>query len=153
MKCGEEDKVRELVAKLEHETQTVWRKQTKPLEEYLAKASNMPVTGEVRGKNVVIVAEENGAIVGLCRCIIVDRGLDKQGELGEFYIEKEHGGEGIGRQLVAAVKQLFVDEGVDVAFVWTHHGDDAAIKLYEEAGFKEVTQLVMAFVPPKPEKP
>jgi L-amino acid N-acyltransferase YncA len=46
-----------------------------------------------------------------------------------------------------AAKQLFIDEHVEVAFVWTHHENDAAVRLFENAGFKQVTQLVLAFVP------
>ena len=48
---------------------------------------------------------------------------------------------------MAAAKQLFVDEHAEVAFAWTHHGNKAAVELYKNAGFKEVDQLVMAYVP------
>ena len=147
IKNGEEDEVRALIAKLSCEDQTFWRKQTKPLEEYLAESSRIPVSGEIRGKNVIFVAEEDGVIVGLCWCTIVDRGVDRQGEVVEFYVERGYRGRGIGKELLAAAKQLFINERVGVAFVWTHHGNRAAIKLYKDAGFKEVDQLVMAFVP------
>jgi ribosomal protein S18 acetylase RimI-like enzyme len=86
-------------------------------------------------------------IVGLCWCTIVDRGVDKQGEVAEFYVESEFRGKGVGKELMAAAKQLFVDEQVVVAFVWTHHGNKAAIELYKNAGFKQVDQLVMTYVP------
>lgn len=86
-------------------------------------------------------------VIGLCWCTIVDRGVDKQGELVEFYVEREFRGRGIGKELITVAKQLFINEQVEVAFAWTHHGNNAAIKLYENAGFKEVDQLVMAFVP------
>jgi len=147
VKRGEEDKVRELIAKLSYEDQTLWRKQTKTVEEYLKESSRILISEEIKGKNVIFVAEEKGAIVGLCWCTIVDRGVDRQGEIAEFFVESEYRGKGIGRKLLSAAKQLFVEEQVEVAFAWTHHGNDAAIKLYKNAGFKEVTQLVMAFVP------
>ncbi len=147
MQHGEEDKVRALIAKLSYEDQNFWRKQTKPLEEYLAESSRIPVSEEIKGKNVILVAEEDGAIVGLCWCTIVDRGVDKQGEVVEFYIEREHRGKGLGKELITAAKQLFINEQVGVAFAWTHHGNKAAIELYKNAGFKEVDQLVMAYVP------
>ena len=95
----------------------------------------------------IFVAEEDSKIVGLCWCTVVDRGVDKQGEIAEFYVEKEFRNRGIGKDLIAVAKQFFIDEKVEVAFVWTHHGNQAATELYESAGFKEVTQLVMAFVP------
>jgi ribosomal protein S18 acetylase RimI-like enzyme len=147
MKYGEEDQVREVIAKLSYENQTLWRKQMKSLEEYQTESSRIHVSEEIKGRNVIFVAEENGVIVGLCWCTIVDRGVDRQGEIAEFYVEKEYRGKGIGKELLTAAKQLFVADRVEVAFVWTHHGNKAAIELYKNAGFKEVDQLVMAFVP------
>mgnify|MGYP001083718926 CR=1 FL=1 len=147
MKNGEEAKVRELIAKLNYEDQTFWRKQTKPLEEYLGECSGIPISEEIKGKNVIFVAEEDGVIVGLCWCTIVDRGADKQGEVAEFYVEREFRGKGIGKELIAAARELFIDEHVEVAFAWTHHGNKPAIELYKSAGFKEVDQVVMAYVP------
>lgn len=146
MKLGEEDKVRELIAKLSYEDQTFWRKQTKSLEGYLAETSKIPISEEIKGKNVIFVAEEDGVIVGLCWCSIVDRGVDKQGEVAEFYVEREFRGKEVGKDLITAAKKLFIDEQVEVAFAWTHHGNKAAIELYKSAGFKEVDQLVMAYV-------
>ena len=147
MQHGEEDKVRALIAKLSYEDQIFWRKQTKPLEEYLAESSRILVSEEIKGKNVIFVAEEDGMIVGLCWCTIVDRGVDKQGEVVEFYVEREFRGKRIGKELITAAKQLFINEQVGVAFAWTHHGNKAAIKLYKDSGFKEVDQLAMAYVP------
>lgn len=146
MKQGEEDKIRKLMAKLNYEDQTFWRKQTKPLEDYMIESSRIPLNEEIKGKNVIFVAEEDDVIVGLCWCTIVDRGVDKQGEVAEFYVEKQFRSKGIGMKLITAAKQLFINEGVEVVFAWTHHGNQAAIELYRSAGFKEVTQLMMALV-------
>jgi len=153
MKHGEEEKVRALIAKLSYKDQTFWRKQTKPLEAYLAQSSRIPISEEIKGRNVIFVAEEDGILVGLCWCTIVDRGIDRQGEVAEFYVEREFRGKGIGKKLIVAAKQLFIKEKVEVAFAWTHHGNKAAIELYRDAGFKEVDQLVMAFVHPTKMEP
>jgi len=147
MKHGEEDTVRTLLAELSYEGQTLWRKKLKPLEEYLVETSRISVSEEIKGKNVIFVAEEDGTLVGLCWCTIVDRGVDRQAEIAEFYVEKEYRGKGIGRGLLTAAKQLFANEKVEVAFAWTHYDNKEAIGLYKKAGFKEVDQLVMAFVP------
>jgi putative acetyltransferase len=106
----------------------------------------MRISEKVEGKNVIFVAEEEGNLVGLCWCTIVDRGIDKQAEIAEFYVGDEYRGKGLGKELLEAAKQLFINEGVEAAFVWTHHGNEAAIRLYKDAGFKEVDQLVMALV-------
>jgi len=147
MNPSDEDKIKVLIAKLSYEDQTYWRKQTKTLEEYLAESSKIPMSEEVKGKNVIFVAEEGGVIAGLCWCSIVNRGVEKQGEIAEFYVEKEYRGKGVGKELITAAKQVFIKEKVIVAFVWTHHGNKAATELYKDMGFKEVDQLVMAFVP------
>jgi len=146
MKHREEDKIRELIARLSYEDQTLWRKQIKPLEEYLMESGRIPISEEIEGKNVIFVAEEEGMLVGLCWCTIVDRGVDKQAEVVEFYVEREYRGKGIGKELLTAAKQLFINEKVEIAFTWTHHGNEAAIKLYKDVGFKEVDQAVMALV-------
>ena len=152
MKHGEEDNVRTLLAKLSYEDQTLWRKQIKPFEEYLVETGRIPVSEEIKGKNVILVAEENGVLVGLCWCTIVDRGVDRQAEIAEFYVEKEYRGKSMGGELLKAAKQLFVDEKVEVAFAWTHYGNEEAAGLYKKAGFREVDQLVMAFVPSNKDK-
>lgn len=117
------------------------------MEECLEKSRRIPVGEEIDGKNTILVAEEDGKMAGLCWCTIVDRGVDRQGEIAEFYVESEYGGKGIGKELITAAKQLFVDEQVEVAFVWTHRDNTSAIELYKSAEFREVTQLVLAFVP------
>lgn len=152
MKQGEEDEVRSLLAKLSFEDQALWRKQIKPVDEHLAEASEIAISEELEGRNVILVAEADDKIIGLCWCSIVDRGIDKQAEIAEFYVEREYRGKGVGRELLAAAKRLFVNEKVEVAFVWTHYGNTTAIKLYENAGFKRGDQLVMAFVPPAKDK-
>jgi len=146
MKLGEEEQVRRLLAELSLEDQTFWRKQAELLEEYLQKYSRIPISQVVEGKNAIFVAEE-GKIVGLCWCTLVDRGIDRQGEIAEFYIGEEHRGRGIGKELLETAKQFFTRERAEVMFVWTHHGNEAAIKLYKNVGFKKVTQLVIAYIP------
>jgi len=146
MKPGEENKVRKLLAKLNYEDQIFWRKQTKSLEEYLAECARIPIREEIEGKNVIFVAEEDGMIVGLCWCTIVDNGIDKQAEIAEFYVEEKYRSKGVGKELITAAKQLFINEKVEVAFAWTHRGNKTAIELYKNADFKEVDQIVMAFV-------
>jgi ribosomal protein S18 acetylase RimI-like enzyme len=152
MRHGEEDQVRRLIANLDYENQVFWRKQAMTLEGCLTRSSRIPIREEIKGKNIILVAEEGNMIVGLCWCTIVDRGVDKQGEIAEFYVANEFRGKGVGKELMTAAKQVFIDEHVEVAFVWTHHDNISAVKLYEDSGFKEVTQLVMAFVPPDKDK-
>lgn len=146
MRRGEENEVRTLYAKLSFEDQSFWRKQAKPIEEYLEEAGKIPTSENIEGKNVILVAEEAGKVIGFCWCTIVDRGIDREAEIAEFYVERQYRSKGLGEKLVAAAKRLFINEGVRVAFFWTHHGNNAAIQLCKKAGFKEVDQVVMALV-------
>jgi ribosomal protein S18 acetylase RimI-like enzyme len=147
MKRGEEDKIRELIARLEHEDQSFRRKEPKPLSEYMEKRCSVLVRTRITGKNVILVAEEDRRIVGLCWITITDRGVDKQGEIAGFYVENRFRRRGIGQELLMAARQVFINERVEVAFAWTHYENRAAVRLYEKAGFKQVTQLVLVFVP------
>jgi len=147
MRKGEEHSVRTLLAKLDYEDQILWHKGLKSFEECLQKSNAIPISRMIKGKNAIFVADECDKIIGFCWCTVVDRGVDKQGEIAEFYLEKDFRGRGIGRDLIAVAKQFFIDEKVEVAFVWTHHGNQTAIELYKNAGFKEITQLVMVFIP------
>jgi len=147
MELGEEDQVRRLLAELSYEDQAFWRKQAETLGEYLEKYCKIPISHEVEGKNAIFVAEEGDKIVGLCWCTLVDRGIDRQGEIAEFYVEEEYRGKGIAKELLETTKRFFTRERAEVVFVWTHQGNEAAVELYKNAGFKEVTQIVMAYAP------
>jgi ribosomal protein S18 acetylase RimI-like enzyme len=145
MKPGEEDQVRALYAKLSFENQAFWREQTKPLKDYLTEARGIRMSGDLQGKNVILVAEQDEVVVGFCWCSIVNRGVDKQAEIAELYVDRKYRGKGVGEELLVAAKQLLAGEHVDVAFVWAHQGNKEAIELYRRVGFKEVDQLVLAF--------
>jgi hypothetical protein len=52
MKRGEQDKVRELIARLEYEDQSFQRKQAKPFSEYMKKRSSVPVRRKIAGRTL-----------------------------------------------------------------------------------------------------
>jgi ribosomal protein S18 acetylase RimI-like enzyme len=148
MRVGEENRIRDLLAKLDYEDQIYWTPRAETLEQRQAKRSQVRISEDVRAKNVVFVGEEDNAIVGFCWCTVIDRGVDEQGDIAELYVEKEYRGEGIGAELITAATQLFIKEKLAVAFVFTHYDNEDAIKLYENAGFKKIKQLALYFVPP-----
>jgi ribosomal protein S18 acetylase RimI-like enzyme len=146
IKPHEEDEVRRLLAELSYEDQSFWTPRARPFREYVKKYRKVPVCERISGKNAILVSEQNGKLVGLCWCTVVDKGINRQGEIAEFYVEQEYRGRGIGEELIEAAKQFFIDEKAEVAFIWTHQKNKAAIRLYRKAGFKKVTQIVMALV-------
>lgn len=143
MRLGEEDTIRNLLAKWDFEEQMEPRhRQIKSFEELLAEKKKLEISTQVMAKNVIFVAEFNKAIVGLCWCTIVDNGLSKEGEIEEFFVMPEYRGKSIGVELLRAATNLFKEEEVEVAFVWTLKERKAAIKAYRKAGFKKCQEPV-----------
>lgn len=134
MKPGEEDAIRNLLAKSDY------------FEDLLTENKAIKISKEVVAKNVIFVAESNGAIVGFCWCSISDNGLSKVGEIVEFYVMPEHRRLGIGVNLLKAATDLFGEERV-VAFAWTERQSTAAIEAYKKAGFEKYQEPVFYFVP------
>lgn len=147
MRNCERQEIKDLIARLDYEDQAFWRKNARTLEECIARSKGIEISTQIKGNNVILVAEEKGTIVGLCWCTIVDQGIDRQAEITEFYVKSEFRGRGIGKELINAARRVFIKEKIDVVFVWTHRDNKAVIGLYKRAGFKETDQLVMSLMP------
>jgi ribosomal protein S18 acetylase RimI-like enzyme len=70
-----------------------------------------------------------------------------EGEVAELYVSAEHRGQGIGEMLVRQATRLFVERRVTLAYVWTREDNEAAVRLYSNAGFEPNRQLVMTWYP------
>jgi ribosomal protein S18 acetylase RimI-like enzyme len=137
-----------LLAKLDFEEQMgLQHRRIKPFEELLIEKKKLEISTEVAAKNVIFVAELNETIVGLCWCTIVDNSLSKVGEIEEFYVMPQYRGKGIGVELLRAATNLFKEEKVEVAFVWTLKERKAAIEAYKKAGFKKCREPVFYYSP------
>lgn len=148
MRLGEEDVLRNLLAKGDFEEQMEPKhRQIKSFEELLAEKKKVEISTKVVAKNVIFVAEFNETLVGLCWCTIVDNGLSKEGEIEEFYVMPEYRGKSIGIELLRAATNLFKEEKVEVAFVWTLQERKAAIEAYKKAEFKKCQEPVFYYSP------
>jgi ribosomal protein S18 acetylase RimI-like enzyme len=108
--------------------------------------------GEVRpsftGENVVLAIREEGQVVALCWCVVFDPGTGLEGEVAEVYVRPDHRGRGLARRLLDAAVELFQERAVTFAAVWTHEHNPAAVRLYEQSGFRPTEQLVLTWLPP-----
>ena len=99
------------------------------------------------GDNVVLVTRAGDDIAALCWCVIFDPGTGREGEVAEVYVRPEYRGRGLARRLLQRAVVLFGERGVTFATVWTHAGNEAAVRLYRDAGFSPTEQLVLTWLP------
>lgn len=99
------------------------------------------------GENVVLGVREGEGLVAFCWCVLFDPGTGLEGEIAELYVAPGHRREGLGKALLEEAVQLFRQRGVTLGYVWTRPENDAAIRLYEGAGFSPNRQLVMTWYP------
>lgn len=115
-------------------------------EEIESQLSHVPAA--FRGENIIYaVRDEIGKVVGFCWIVLYDPGTGLEGEVAEVYVAEGHRGRGIGEMLVRQAVRLFAERNVTLGYVWTRPDNDAAIKLYRNAGFEPNRQLVMTWYP------
>jgi ribosomal protein S18 acetylase RimI-like enzyme len=148
MRLGEEYTIRNLLAEWDFEEQMEPKhRRIKSFEELLAEKKKVEISTQVTAKNVIFVAEFNEALVGLCWCTIVDNGLSREGKIEEFYVRPEYRGKSTGVELLRAAINLFKEEKVEVAFVWTLEERKPAIEAYKKTGFKKCQEPVFYYSP------
>jgi ribosomal protein S18 acetylase RimI-like enzyme len=106
-----------------------------------------PIRPHFEGENVVLAVRDADGVVALCWCVIFDPGTGREGEVAEVYVAPSHRGRGLARRLLHRAVRLFQERGVTLATVWTHPDNEAAVRLYREAGFSPSEQLVMTWLP------
>jgi ribosomal protein S18 acetylase RimI-like enzyme len=99
------------------------------------------------GENVIFAARLDGSVVGFCWCVLFDPGTGLEAEVAEVYVDQAFRGHGIGAMLLRRAVQLFRERNVTFAAVWTRETNPAAVRLYEEAGFRRTEQLVLTWLP------
>ncbi len=100
-----------------------------------------------QGENVILGVRAGEGLAGFCWCVLFDPGTGLEGEVAEVYVASGHRREGIGRALLMAAIELFEERGVTLGYVWTRPENEAAVKLYQEAGFSANRQLVLTWYP------
>jgi ribosomal protein S18 acetylase RimI-like enzyme len=109
------------------------------------------LVGEVRpafdGENLVLGIREEGRLVAFCWCVFFDPGTGYEAEVAEVYVRPERRHRGLAKALVQAAVELFRERDVSFAAVWTHPSNEAAVRLYQAAGFAPTEQTVLTWLP------
>jgi len=112
------------------------------------------VPSTFRGENVVFaVRDEIGAVIGFCWIVLFDPGTGLEGEVAEVYVSPEHRGRGVGEMLIQQAVRLFRERRVTLGYVWTRPDNEAAVRLYQSAGFENNRQLVLTWYPTEQQGP
>ena len=146
MHPSHESGVKRLISLLEYEIQE-FHQNKRSLDNFIDKNKNLELVNQIKGENIILVAEEDDQIIGLCWISVVDRGIDKQAEINEFYVESDFRKKGIGKKLLEEAKAELKKRNTEVIFVWTHEYNKKAINLYKKSGFKKSTQVVYYLIP------
>src|SRR5207245_540053 len=115
--------------------------------------SFLAVPRRFEGENVVFAVREGGAVVAFCWCVLFDPGTGLEGEVAEVYVAEAHRNRRLGDALLREAVKLFEERGVTLGYVWTRAENEAAVRLYQAAGFNPTTQLVLTWYPRDPQGP
>ena len=91
-------------------------------------------------KTVVLVADQAGAVVGYCYAALEGQDwLSLRGPAGVIYdilVDPAARGRGVGRRLLDAVLETLTERGAPRVVLFTATGNEAAQRLFAEAGFR-----------------
>ena len=98
--------------------------------------SNHPVYADVLGAANArfFVARQGGMAVG-CGAVIL--GPDGHGEIKRMFVDPARRGQGVGRQILAAIEAAAVAEGAHLLQLETGVDSHDALRLYHATGFVE----------------
>ncbi|HEX6548322.1 MAG TPA: GNAT family N-acetyltransferase [Candidatus Dormibacteraeota bacterium] len=99
------------------------------------------------GDNLILAVRDGDRLAGFCWCVFFDPGTGLEGEVAEVFVDPSQRGRGIARALLRTAVKVFRDRGVTLGYVWTRPDNDAAIRLYRSAGFRDNRQLVLTWYP------
>lgn len=111
-------------------------------------AQRLRVSPTFAGENLYLVArDEAGAPLGLCWVAFFDPGNGLEAEIAELYVRPEARAHGVATRLVRAAMDLIRSRGVTFASVWTRADNEAALAVYQAAGFRPTEQTVLTWLP------
>jgi ribosomal protein S18 acetylase RimI-like enzyme len=95
------------------------------------------IVSRPRDRSRVIVAERDGATVGLAAIGPVDGPADAEdvGELFSINVDPDHWGAGAGRTLIDSVHRELAELGFTETVLWVHPENQRARHFYERAGW------------------
>ena len=89
------------------------------------------------GRGYFVAVGENGTVLGGCG-FAEAAVFDRCAELQKLYLADSAKGKRVGRRLSETVEQAAKDAGYETLYIETHTRFDAAIRLYEKLGFRQI---------------
>lgn len=86
----------------------------------------------IRDDTIFLVAQEEDQIVGYCGVVMVQ----DEGDITNVAVAKKSQNKGIGKRLVSEMLNKTKEAGVRTLFLEVRLSNDAAIHVYEQAGFE-----------------
>ncbi len=86
--------------------------------------------------NKIILAKQNGKIIGRCDLLIMDSLMDFEmiGYIDWIYVLKGYRRKGIGKRLIDRAEEFFREKGVKEYYLFTAQNDEAQ-KFYHKLGY------------------
>lgn len=106
--------------------------------------------------SAVLLAEDGGRAVGYATGSIETdprRLVKRRGVLGDWYVDLEARGTGVGKALVDALEAVFREAGCDAMESATWAFNEGARRAHEKLGFREVQIVYRKVLEPRPKAP
>ena len=132
--------LQEMLDMLNSERRQLWSQKNKIFHDRLKPLSKLRKSDLDR--NIFVVAEEGGVIVGFVLGFITSRKgykLSKLGYLDALYVKPAFRSKGVAKKLTDAVVKNFKSKGCDHMTTHTDAENKVAQKWYEKAGMSQVT--------------
>jgi len=91
-----------------------------------------------KANSYYIVVEEDGAVKGGCGVYPSDGLPETHAELVRFFLDESIRGKGVGKELMKQCEQIAIDYGYEFLYLESFPEMEAAIHLYEMAGYKRL---------------
>lgn len=85
---------------------------------------------------IIVVAEADGAVVGFAHGIWARR----TGHILRVYVHPDHRGEGVGRELLATVRDALLRRGSDRIQAMVLADNEVGNEFYRQAGFEKIDE-------------
>lgn len=90
---------------------------------------------------ILVVAEDQGKIVGAARVIIYDRifyNPDKEAVIEEFYVHPSYRRQGVGKEIVSFIETELEKRGIQLIAANFPARNLIAVSFYKKMGFREI---------------
>ncbi len=133
-KKSDEKQVKELINKLELMTfEARCKKEGRRFNKENFKSKDFKINKKAAAKNIILTARERNEVVGICRILISDDGLERTAEIKRLFVKENYRNSGVGTKLIEETNKILKKEKVEIVMVATPI--DEAKEFYEQQGF------------------